>query len=600
MSGNYPAPNLDGEIVYISPPNMTSSFINSMSQSLAAAGGGVIQFPPGNYAITAPIQVLSGITFKGAGWTVTNYVSYPDNKPGIGNGTWLIGNGTFHCFSANSVDGSGPYASSALFSNAGITQCSIEDIGISNFLDGVHIGSNYNPGAFFSNFKNICALQCQGWGFWFENMLHVRYDRLYSFGCVTGQHRYKSSATSAILEPVNCACGEIGGWSYLDVNSTSRNIVIDCANGTAGGLAAIQILQSCSYAGFSTPSQAATMSNGSANIIVANSSVYAVGMPLTFSANANGFTKNRVYFVLTNNTTTNTITVATNTPYGGTAIAATGNSAVNIICGGFPHLELVRTDTTAGNIPALYRLDQMDIESPSVAAIVIDSADLFSIESQVLTAVGTQAYCLRNLTGQVGYLGMYGNQNIESDGTHKSIVVDWNNGSANQPNTYSSGAASFLGFQGNNGSAALYLSTSGVVFQASLQNIVSPSGLDWTYAALPICQCNHALDSTAFTLTSNYAGVVTYNNAGAATWTLPTPGSSYVGLEFEVVATASSGGVTLSAGSPGFNLVGTRTAITINPGASLKVKMCQTFGGTWYWAVLAVGGAYSAGTVSTV
>jgi hypothetical protein len=72
-------------------------------------------------------------------------------------------------------------------------------------------------------------------------------------------------------------------------------------------------------------SVAATMSNSSANITVPAASAFPIGTPVQVDATQNGFTIGVTYYVIASSGTTITIG-----PYGGSAISATGGTAVNL------------------------------------------------------------------------------------------------------------------------------------------------------------------------------------------------------------------------------------------------------------------------------
>lgn len=73
------------------------------------------------------------------------------------------------------------------------------------------------------------------------------------------------------------------------------------------------------------PAVAATMSNSSSNISVPAAAAFPTGTPVQVDATANGFTVGVTYYVLSSSGTTITIG-----PYGGSAVTATGATAVNL------------------------------------------------------------------------------------------------------------------------------------------------------------------------------------------------------------------------------------------------------------------------------
>ena len=598
----YPAPNLDGVIQYVSQAQMTASQINALALSLSQSGGGTVVFPPGTYSPGGPIQLYPNIVYVGGGWNLV-YTAGPDIAPSgfASNGTVLQGDGTFNCFQANQTALGSAFASSLLFSQAGVANCGVQNIGLYNFLGGIQTGALYNAGSFYSYFFNVCALNC-GTGFWFENCIHNRYDKLYAFNCTKIHILFRSSCTSAVNQPGNSNAGELCAFASSSLY-TSRGIVVDTYNGTGGGLFHVDMLQSCRF-NQAANTQAATMSNASTSIGVTDCSRFAPFMPVSFTSTANGFTQNQIYFVQTVSASSGAgnITVANN-PYG-SAIAATGNTAITINTQGMACLEVINADGNSSNYPALATISSLDLESGGTCKCVANSMSgaIDWAATLVQNSGSTQDIVLRNMGGANGQITCSWNSNIDADSTAYYVMLNMLAGfgaNSTRDSNGGGGAGGLIGLQSSLG-FGLNLAYQIPFETYSFQNIHTGTGRDFTYCGVSIGQLTAGNDTASLSITSTQSGWQVYNGS-ATTWTLPTPSAIYLGIEVGViVSNSATGALTLSAGSPGFNGVGTRTSITINPGASLGCKCVKTAGGTYFWAVTAIGGTYSAGTISTV
>jgi hypothetical protein len=561
----------------------------------AAAGGGSIQIPAGGLDMTGYGQAFpkrGGIVYRGSGWTTTGS-GIPDDGNVVPNGgTWLLGNSSFDAFDFDSTDGSSAYSTPGAFTAALGVNMGIYDLGVQGFRNGCKIGSNYNPGAAYSTFSNICAIGCSGWGWWFENCIHNRYDKVYSLANLTGGQRYRSSSTSSILAPANNQIGEI--VSSIPAGSiTARGIVISCANGTGGGIASAQIVQSNRFNG-GTTTQAATMSSSSTSIGVTDLSKFLPFMPVAFSASANGFVKNQIYFVQTvsGSSGAGNITVA-NTPYG-SAIAATSNSAVNILSQGFPCLEVIAEDSNGASNPNLTYIGFLDLEAGGTAKLVANnfSVPFYWNANGVSSASSTEDICFRSCN-TVGTVNSGNSLNIDADSGSVNNIYNIGGLGAN-----SLPAGGYQGIFGNGTGRSLNLGYNS--FQGSgaptFANKSPGGGADYTYPGLALGQLTFPFGNTTVPATLSAglgAGCFPYQGTTSGTWTLPTITAALNGCPFEIAnaSTTSAVVLTLAAGSgQNFNGQSSKTSYTMALGASISVRAVYT-GGTNFWQVTGNNGA---------
>lgn len=557
---------------------------------LSALGGGTIHLDGGEWYINAPLPIFSNVVYEGAGWKITGTGIIDLYNVTKNGGTWINAVGAVaYGFEYNSTDGVAAMASVGAYTAATAVNLGVRNLGLSGFSGaGIKIGSNFNPGAAYSEFHNLCALNC-GWGFWFENMVHVRYDRLNAFGNTVGQIMFRSSSTSSIYQPANCRVGEI----VATVPNTSpkvRGIVIENANGTIGGLAQASIIQ-CNRFSPATSTQAATMAAASTAIGLPDLSKFMVGMPVTVSATANGFTQNKIYIIKTMTAATGAGSITLADYRNGTEIAATGNTAVNIITQGMPCLEMVPADATGGNAPALYFAGTLDLEAGGTTKFYAENLNggmVATLNTQ--NSGSTQDVCIRNSNSGVVMFAPVSTPNLDLSVGSFSLI-----GNARGTNSLGDTPIGANGQPASSASFNLAKNFGGET--ATFQNKL-PGFCDVTYPGVPLGQRANQKDTGTTTLAANNFGSTTYNGAGGVTWTLPNSSAALLGIPAEIINTGA-GTLTLATnGTELFNNKAALTSINIGTKASLTVRLQKTSGGTYYWAIIAVGGTYAAGVVT--
>jgi hypothetical protein len=354
--------------------------------------------------------------------------------------------------------------------------------------------------------------------------------------------------------------------------------------------------------------------NGTANITVASTANLAVGMPVVVSASAgftatpfsgalNGFVYGQIYFIAS--IVGSVITLA-NSNYGA-AIVASGSVSGFIVSSGFPCLEFTATDASSA-ITSLIVWDA-DAEAGGTTKILLQNCQgaIFKTNS---TAVDSP-----NIQYSQQYITLRGSAYSDIECSSPLTLIDSSAGDTNN------NAWSLIGQKGtilgqapagifadnlNGNRASLNLGQNLVGGIPSFYNIVNIGGLgaDGTVQGLPLAgyssgnYANTALSLSLVTLGG--VGLISYTGSTSTTWTMPAITATAEGLEWCVANSGTAAAVlTLSAGTGQFFNLTTRASITLAVGASITLA-ARYNGGTPYWQVKGIGGAYSAGAVTTM
>ena len=367
------APLVGGGVATVTTP--TDAAIRVALAALGSAGG-VINLPAGEITLTSPLPRRSGVLYQGV-----PPVAKPSNnatpaylgdmEPVFTGGTILKGNGTFACFEANPTDqGSSPATPGA----DQITGGGVRDVAIDGFTYGIHSGAKNIMGDVYAIYDNVMIKNCTAWGVKLVNFQHCEIDRIKTWICQNGQF-YGNDMPLSVLMCGNSTINEPFNLVPRDGRDQRlcRGIVFDAGagDGVLNELFVnrIQVNQFKS----SLLSVAATFTNGSPNIGVPNGALFAVGMPVTFTTSANGFTAFKTYLVRT--VAGNVITLKNSVTEG--AINATGTTAMTVQSWGFPNLEITRQGGTASVKHS--KFSHVDVEGAATAAIYIDGAGQLDI-----------------------------------------------------------------------------------------------------------------------------------------------------------------------------------------------------------------------------
>lgn len=557
--------------------------IQAAIDAMSSAGGGTVFLQAGTYTLTSALTPKVGVRIVGV-MPVLDFTSaaIPDaSNVGVISGTILQGNGSFAAFSCNKAALGEPATQNA-YSLLGLSNCGFENLAIKGFSRGFDCGATNNPSFWYSIFKNLYFIGCSDWGLWLTGFQHCNFERLHAFSCANGGMYFGNDVLTAILAPGNSTWVDI----YSVVPSTNANLarglVFECVRGTLNeGL--LSRIQSNRF-NATVVTQSATMVNLSANITVTDGTKFAVNMPVTVSATANGFTQNQIYFV---------ISVAGNVlqlsdEYQGTAKAATGSTATSVVTSGMAAVELVCYPSA--NITS-FTLSNVDVEAGGTAAIVfcgVVTSQLF-VGQAPTTAQSKISICMRR-------------------STYNYIL------SVNPVTTDFDGSSNTSFFVGTRQTGSVQNDCIGLSYDVSAgQNRLNFGSIKFAQAApdgsvcfLPINSgvgTNVQSHTTSTGPTPWYAtfcglNVNTYTAANA-TWTLRTITSAWSGVVFEVLNPANNAFdcIINTDGTQTFSRKAGLTSLTLKPGASVTLTATNS-GGALFWAVSAIAGTYAAGIIT--
>lgn len=582
------------------------------------SGGGTVQLPATTIYLTSPLSLYSNVQYVGSGYQLTYASSstIPDGSgTSLSGGTILQGTGSFPCFlylGTNGVGTSGssaqatlgdcassPYSNIGQGSSAQITNSGVRELGINNFSYGIKCGAQYASGCNYSKFSNLFITNCTQWGVWFENILHSRFERITSLFNVVGQQMYASSSTN--IAESNCIFDDLVS-TILPGSLTSRGMVVMARKANIMNVNVFNRVQANRFNNGTTITTAATVAATSTITLAGGNAGLAVGMPVYFTTggfNFNGGSNQCMYFVASLVSTTG-ITVSNQAFYGAAVVASGTGSLGNLVCQGFPALEVIGTD--ASSSVANNTFSYIDAEAGGTCKVLFQNASGLNANVSGVTqdAYSTVAICVRytqygNIYGSgscwidLNY-GDYNNNYTKLWGSFGNIAQSVNSTplgtfSCTGINASSAGVTqNYIGFSGATGNGfPTFVSTN----EGGFPDLIQPSTGLGQYAYQFIY---------TGTLNSSQAGCMHYT-AGAGTNTLPAITAALNGIPYEIV-NGGSGALVLNAGTGQyFNISGGRTSLTLNAGASVSLRGVSATG---IWAVIGYGGTYSAGTISAL
>ncbi len=558
--------------VYI-PAAMTTAAISAAANAAYAAGGGIVQLPPVTITLTGPLPVLAGVQYNGSG-----FGSYG----ALGNftGTILYGNQTFDCFDYNATDaGSQPYANLAAQEAAMVSGFGISNLTISNFVYGIKIGSLWNAGASGPRFTNLAICQCTAWGMWLEN---TQLEVCSNLSISKNGNNLMLRSSNPFLNCGNATFTWVTA-SYLTPSGTSpfgRGITVQSVNSSS--MNDVAFFHIDSDTGVTPITQAATMSNASANITITDGTKYQIGLPVTFSANANGFIAGTLYFILT--LSGNVVTLG-NTTYG-TAITPTGSTAVNMITAGFAGFSVEGDGTIASTA---INVTGMDLEGYASAKVLFQDCHVSKINGDYITQnTGYPTVCIR--TSQSLTIALNNTYSVDCDASSPVIHA----GAAARSDLFTTQGATYsvgIGIQplgSGTYNAISYVGGAALsLFGKAIPDLVANSGGAGTLALIRGLQLPpNQLTGTQTLQTNNL-----YVHTGATndTWTLPTLTQYWAGFFTYVVNPQAANTLTVQGGASQ-NIVGLGVAaansISIAANSNALLVACAN-GSTYFWARLA-------------
>lgn len=571
------------------PSTLTAAGIQAAIVAANAAGGGIVLLPAGTISLSASLVPMAGVYLQGVEPILNANVGIPDtNAATFTSGTILSPTGAFPAITWNTT-ALGTPASAAAFTQTGLFNIGFKNLGFLGGTYGIYGGGTNNASCWWSEFENLYFVDQTVIGLSLTNYQHCEFRRNYSFGCAWGQF-HGIDVASTILQP--------GNSTYYDLycaiqqgsatNMLSRGITFITTSATANGSNnqfKMDRIQSNRF-NQATTTQAATMVNTSANITVTDGTKFAIGMPVAFSATANGFTTGTIYFVVA--LAANVLSVSST--YGGAAISATGTTAVNIINQGFPAFEMIGL---AGSAMTNGIVRNLDVEAGGTCAVLFQNCTGFDVGlSQVPgTAQSTVSVCGRSFINS--RLTAPQSCNTDMDGN--------SNGRA-----YQFFGARFGASAGYQGAGMWYDSVSGntvlslgsqfdtqskgiLTFTPGTNNLVAPYNLG-------IGQYNK-IDGNAAPTLSNLCTVYS-NTTSGTTITLPTLTAANLGM-WQTFFNPTAAAQTINTnGVQTINNVTARTSITLNPNASVRLEGVGNTGGTFSYAIAGASSAMVSGVIS--
>lgn len=572
---------------------LTSNHAGILDALVAAlAVRGCVEIPSGTYDLTdggtntSPLPVYSGVSVRCPirpvfQWASSGFIA-PDSTPtAVLAGALLVGDGTFAAFAGNTAALGSPPSS---VSNGGSSGLHYENLVFRNVTSGIKIGGTNNPGAWHSTFKNLYGIATTGFAVDLENWQHITVENVFAFGCVQGQ-RYSCSFSATTLSPGNSTFSHLYCVKPDTATISTRGIVFE-AYGTGAELNELDIgYIQCNGGGVRVDPVAVTMSSASANLAVANASLFAVDDQVFFGVqNTNGFNTKELgqsYFVVARDTTSNWIQVsdtmrgAAKTPTNGTS-----NSTQTVGSYGRPGIELVGRD--GGSIKH-FTVAHIDLETVSTGGLLLQNAISGRIGLRNVPALGVNAGWSHVVSRASSF---------KIDSTYEGIVVDADTASSydrsgcriGKPIQHNPGfgisrdeqfnariGIAMTEYDKSDFYAFTSLGGDSIFFRTALQHQVQQRGSGETEAV-------------------GNGSYVTYNGAGGGSRTLPPIASdSHVGAIFSLTNTASSAITWNTSSSQTINNKPAATALTIGAYSQVMVQ-AQKIGASYIWSVLGTSG----------
>ncbi len=369
-------------------------------------------------------------------WTATSVVGSVvtfQGPTGLGASTITGGSLTFDGLDYNNADLAAPLADTATFLAGQMLGFSFRNASFVGFATAIKIGGLYNPGCGPGcAISNVNVIANNAWGLWIENYNNSTFDYVQGTNNTIG------------------GCARVGSGTNLYNGGNSRWNHTECAPPTGtlglGGRGQVTWLrgagsnttQDTYYAEapngdtHAATTAAATMSNASCDITVADATLFPMDMPMGWSAAVNGFNaiaaggNNTTYFVVLNDGATKFRVSAT---MRGSCITPSGNTAVNALTKGYPIMEVAALTASAGFIGV--RAYAVDVEGTATAQVV--SQNIISNYRFEFSVIGGDTYnSIVRRTVTRGSVEAMGTVTVDSDinsGANLDFLYDGTNGS---------------------------------------------------------------------------------------------------------------------------------------------------------------------------
>lgn len=583
---------LAGGLYIPAAPATVATIQAAITTAKLNTNGGVIQLPPGQTNLTASIVPQSGIYFVGQMPMLNCTTGIPDaTSVTAAGGTMLAPTGAFPAFSWNTTPLAAP-ASQAAFSATGLTNIGFKSMAFVGGSHGILAGAANNASCWWSEFDNLYFFGQSSVGIQLTNYQHCRFDRQFSFNCQWGQLHIIDVAAS-FLAPGNSTYGDM--YNIIPqssaTNMTARGITF-ITQATSGGPANnnefyFRRIQSNNF-NRATTTQAATMANTQANITITDGTKWAVGMPATASATVNGFTINKIYFVAS--VVGNVIQLALT--YGGAAIAATGNTAVNLVNTGFPAFEMI---SLAGNTNTNAVIENLDVEGGGTCAVFFQNCNGIKIGMSQVPLVGQSpiSICFRGCVNKQTFAP----QSVSTDDDQSAV------GAATQ--FFGAKFGTSVGYQGQgiwydatSGNGVLSLGSQ-FATQAlgELTFIPGTAGGILMPKVMGLGQLPKVVSGNPIAITNLNLCYVNVSNPGA--YTLPTANAANAGCWVEMFNNSGANQTVNTDGTQLINNIAARTSFTLADKASCRLQIDQITGGAVYtWTLKGSSTPMTAGVIA--
>lgn len=564
----------------------TEAGIRAAAAAVSLMGGGIVQLQAKTYTITSTLPLISGVVYRGAGYTLAGY-------GGLSGGTIVQGDGTFPIFSAAATDLGALPGSIAAARTELVTRCGVKDMALKDGTYGIKCGALYKAGVYWGDFDNLYISGMTQWGVWFENFIESRFARFKTETTNGVGHMWFGDSTGVLWNHGNSTVQqlfcEIGG-------AYTRNIVFMArgANSAMNDLTVTDI-QANGHGGRFTDSTA-TFSNAGPDITVADASKWPVDFPVCVEANVYGFVAYTTYFVVSSNTSTNKIQLSSF--MGGAAITPGGSGTATLVGYGWPGIEIVGYGDSSNNTIQSSQFFGVDMESLSVAERVLQNASVTAAWGTINSTQGTQ--CANTLTCRKVY-GAWSSSGAEIPD------FDWASQGGFIAMGYSLNVSATLPTAGGNGQMpqgmcrtvgagggeyGLHLGTNkGGAVKLSISPINSPAQ-SHIYPRHGFSQRIQTSTSTSLNLNGSNLGAIAYTGGSAATWTLPTlsgtqggEANTYLGGVYEIANCGTSTLTINTAASQLFNNQSGKSSVTLAAGQSFTIR-AQVTGSTFFWQVV--------------
>ncbi len=311
---------------------------------------------------------------------------------------------------------------------------------------------------------------------------------------------------------------------------------------------------------------------------VTDLSKFGVGMPVKFSATANGYTTGLIYFVLSMSGTTGSGYLTAGNAMGGsggsTPIPSTGATAVNVVTQGWPVFEIGGFDSGSSVTYSSVK-GASDFEVGGTAHIVVQGCTGLDLElGNSHSASSTCDLCIRNLYFSQGIRinSQYSGLSTDFDSSGQKVLMSGAN--TNPISAYYAGVGAIIG---SNGFGALNLSG------APTSDVICNSNFNKQIQMQNAFALQHSQITTGTTITTSNGNLLTFITAAGGTFTIPAlTSTNFVGWELRI----SNPTANTATGTATQNIVGQGASSTTLTLATLTnaILVAQNNNGTMYWA----------------